>query len=85
MTLLDILEQQLPAPSKPRRVDLVAAYFRARPGQWIDGLVIREFAGGYGGWSARIRQARKLFDMKIVNRVRVIEGGRKVSEYRWVP
>lgn len=68
-----------------RRVDLVAAFFKARPHQWIDGMEIREFAGGYGGWSARIRDARREYGMQIENRVRVFEGGRKVSEYRFVP
>ena len=48
-------------------------------------MEIREFAGGYGGWSARIRDARREYGMQIENRVRVFEGGRKISEYRYVP
>ena len=78
MTQASLLD--LPAPSKPRRVDLVADYFRARPGQWIDGLVFEAFAGRYG-WRSRIADCRREFGMRIDNRVRVLDGGRKVSEY----
>lgn len=79
MTLLDLAEAPL------TRVEQLAAYFRARPGQWIDGERL-EFAGKYA-WRTRVSDCRKPpFNMRIDNRVRRVPGsGRKISEYRYTP
>lgn len=75
----------------------VAAYFRARPGQWIDGLVFEGIGGKYA-WRTRVSECRKL-GMTIDNRQRqrhdlacVSRAGGEcncrpytVSEYRFVP
>ena len=89
-SLLEIADRPDPAPvsrkrTKPRNVDIVADYFRARPNQWLDGFEFREFAGGYGGWSARIREARKRFGMRIDNRQTHRRDGSILSEYMYVP
>jgi hypothetical protein len=69
---------------KKSRTELVADYFLARPGQWIDGMVFEAFAGRYA-WRSRIADARKL-GMNIVNRQRRLPGtGAKVSEYKYIP
>ena len=67
-----------------RRTDLVADYLRHRPGVWVD---YRELAsvGVFGGWRTRISQARLEFGMQIENRVRVLPGGVRISEYMFVP
>ena len=91
MTLLEILERPDPAPvSRKRtrtertRAELVADYFKAHPNEWIDGLVFRGFAGGYGGWSARIREVKKRYGMQIENRQVRRRDGSVLSEYRFV-
>jgi hypothetical protein len=66
--------------------DKLAAYFSARPGQWIDGKELATVAGGYG-WRTRCSDLRKR-GMAIENRVRhfMVNGSRySVSEYRYVP
>lgn len=66
----------------------VAAIFRAKPNQWIDG---HEFAkvGGYAGFTARIRDLRKApYHWTIENEVtRHDFMGRRWTEtkYRYVP
>ena len=88
MTQPSLLEQKPIAQKKKKsRVELVAEYFQARPNLWIDGREIEAFAGHYGGWSARIRDARREFNLAIENRVRWVKGQHghyKVSEYRLV-
>jgi len=82
VTLLDLCD--LPAPSKPRRVDLVAAYFRARPGQWIDGLELAKVGGAYA-WRTRVSECRKFFGMAIENDETRQDDGSVRSLYRFVP
>lgn len=72
-----------------RLIDQVREKFLENPDRWIDG---REFVtlGGFGGWSARIRDLRKpaYGAMTIENRVSKVEvNGQKLTrtEYRWVP
>jgi hypothetical protein len=78
MTLLDLID----APPLSLTAQL-AAYFKARPGQWIDG---RELAAhfGYAGWRTRISNCRQQYGMAIENHV-TVEGRFKVSRYRYVP
>ena len=68
--------------------DKLAAYFKERPNQFIDGLELARVAGSYA-WRSRCSDLRKR-GMVIENRVRWINGVngehmRKVSEYRYVP
>jgi DNA-binding response OmpR family regulator len=61
----------------------VYALLDAHRGQWVDGREIMQ-VGGYAGWSARVRDLRKL-GMSVEQRdYRVERDGRKftVSEYR---
>lgn len=90
----------LPLSAPPAKVTLterLAAYFRARPGQWIDGMALAQIAGSYA-WRSRIADIRRApHSMTIENRqrrVRVLdEGGMvavdvsgfTVSEYRFMP
>ena len=62
----------------------VAAYFKARPGEWIDGRDILEIAGCYG-WRTRISDCRRApYNLRIVNRQRG-QGRYVVSEYQLGP
>lgn len=56
---------------KPSRTQLVAEYFKARPGQWIDGMVFAEFAGQYA-WRSRVSDCRTQLGMNIENRLRTV-------------
>jgi DNA-binding response OmpR family regulator len=61
----------------------VYALLDAHRGQWVDGREIMQ-VGGYAGWSARVRDLRKL-GMSVEQRdYRVERDGRKftVTEYR---
>ena len=60
----------------------VADYFRAHPGEWIDGLALASVGGAYA-WRSRLSDVRRL-GMAIENRQRRV-GRRTVSEYRWLP
>ena len=61
----------------------VAAYFKARPGQWIDGRDILKIAGCYG-WRTRISDCRRPpYSLDIRNRQRRTNGY-IVSEYMLV-
>ena len=64
-------------------VDAVAAYFRAHPGQWIDGRQLADIGGAYA-WRSRVSDARTKLKMHIENRQRTV-GQWTVSEYRYVP
>jgi len=68
---------------KPSYLDTVAAYFRARPYQWIDGLELARIGGAYASRS-RVAEARTQRGMDISNRIRKV-GDRVVSEYRFNP
>lgn len=69
---------------KQSRNEQLAAFFRARPNQWIDGRRL-EFAGSYA-WRTRVSNLRKApFGMVIENRLRATLPGALVSEYRYVP
>ena len=61
----------------------VAALFKSRPGEWIDGMEIAKYGGCYAS-RTRISECRQL-GMTIENRVRTMPAGYKVSEYRYVP
>lgn len=63
--------------------DDVAAYFKARPNTWIDGMAIAQIGGCYAS-RTRISDCRTQLDMTIENRQRR-EGRRVISEYRFVP
>ena len=70
----------------PRRthVERLADYFRARPGQWIDGRELGAVAGAYA-WRSRVSDCRRPpHSLTIENRQRA-QNGAVVSEYRYVP
>ena len=64
--------------------DKVAGLFRASPGTWIDGLTVASRGGAYA-WRTRVSDCRVQLGMVIENRVRALENGSKVSEYRHTP
>jgi hypothetical protein len=64
--------------------DKVAGLFRASPGTWIDGLTVASRGGAYA-WRTRVSDCRVQLGMVIENRVRALENGSKVSEYRYMP
>lgn len=70
------------------RVGRLAAFFRERPGHWVDGRALAPIAGSYA-WRTRISDLRRApFLMTIENRQRTIEtesGPLVISEYRLVP
>jgi DNA-binding response OmpR family regulator len=61
----------------------VYALLDAHRGQWVDGRLISQ-VGGYAGWSARVRDLRKLGYVVEQRDYRVERDGRKftVTEYR---
>lgn len=65
-------------------VERLAAFFRAHPGEWIDGRTIATIAGSYA-WRTRVSDVRRPpFNMSVTNRQRrVTENGKTftVSEY----
>jgi hypothetical protein len=69
------------------RAERLAAFFRERPGCWVDGRALAPVAGSYA-WRTRISDLRRApFLMTIENRQRTIqtEGGAiTISEYRFV-
>lgn len=65
----------------------VAAYFKARPGEWIDGRFLMPVGGAYASRS-RISDCRTTLGMVIENRQRRITTDRgtfTISEYRYCP
>jgi hypothetical protein len=69
--------------------DRLAAFFKARPGEWIDGLQLAEIAGSYA-WRSRVSDVRRgPHGLNIQNRLRRVERSDgthyTVSEYRLVP
>ena len=64
--------------------DKVSGLFRASPGTWIDGLTVASRGGAYA-WRTRVSDCRVQLGMVIENRVRALENGSKVSEYRYMP
>jgi len=61
----------------------VAAYLMARPGQYIDGLVLATVGGVYA-YRTRLSECRTQLGMDIRNRQRKI-GKRTISEYAYFP
>jgi hypothetical protein len=63
----------------------VYALLDAHRGQWVDGREIAQ-VGGYAGWSARVRDLRKLGYVVEQRDYRVERDGRKftVTEYKLV-
>ena len=76
---LDLLDQSL---RKPTQVEALAAFFQARPNQWIPALELMPI-GGWLRWRTSVSDARRLFRMDIKNR-QVYVDGKKYSEYRYV-
>jgi|TARA_R110002020_G_scaffold169824_2_gene359232 hypothetical protein len=72
-------------PNAPRETytDKIAAFFKSRAGEWIDGRELGTIGGVYA-WRTRVAEARRTRGMRIDNRQRK-EGQRTVSEYRYVP
>jgi hypothetical protein len=66
--------------------DKLEAYFKARPNQWVDGMLLGQIAGQYA-WRSRASDLRKR-GLTIENRQRRVrrpDGSHYViSEYRWV-
>lgn len=75
------------APVPQSLTDRLEQFFRARPGEWIDGRQLGTFAGAYA-WRSRVSDVRRR-GLRIDNRVRTLHepDGRawKVSEYRYTP
>lgn len=63
--------------------DAVAGYLMARRNQWVSGLDLAKIGGAYA-WRTRVSNCRTELGMTIENRVRTLESGVKVSEYRLV-
>ena len=53
----------------------LAAFFRAHPSQWIDGMQLAAVAGSYA-WRSRCSDVRVKFGMVIENRQRRVYGHR---------
>ena len=83
-SIFDVPVSEAPPVRKKTRLQLVVEFFEANPNEWIDGMVIRSFAGGYGGWSARIREARDRYGMRIENRQTHRPDGSTLSEYIYI-
>ena len=64
--------------------DRLAAYLRARPGQWLDGLELAREAGAYA-WRTRLSECRTQLGMTVENRERKTPSGVTKSEYRYTP
>ena len=65
--------------------DAVAHYFKAHPGQWIDGLELARYGGAYA-WRTRVSECHTQLGMDIENDVRRVPNThRKVSLYRYRP
>ena len=79
MTLLDLID----APHVSLNAQL-AAFFRERPTQWIDGRELGKVGGCYA-YRTRISNLRRQpFNMTIENRQRKGDGF-TISEYRYQP
>jgi len=69
---------------EPSLCDRLAAYFKARAGQWLDGRDLAMVAGAYA-WRSRVSDLRRApYHLAIENRLRR-EGRYTVSEYRLCP
>jgi hypothetical protein len=64
--------------------DRVAAYFKARPGQWIEWHELAAI-GGAMAWRSRVSDARRQLHMQIDNKVHKLPDGTKVSAYMYRP
>ena len=77
--------------------DRLAAYFKARPGEWVDGMSLARVAGHYA-WRSRVSDLRRApYGLVIENRQRRVHrvivmngedcpaGSYMVSEYRYMP
>ena len=63
--------------------DDLAAYLRARSGEWLDGMELAHVGGCYA-YRTRLSECRTQLGMTIENRQRKV-GDITVSEYRFVP
>ena len=65
--------------------DAVAAFFKAHPNVWIDGLELARYGGAYA-WRTRVSECHRQLGMDIENEVIRMPGSqRKVSRYRYRP
>ncbi len=88
MSLVAEHQVSLPLATRPSMAAKLAAFFEARPGQWINARDL-EFAGRQA-WRTRVSELRhQPFNMDIPNRQRRVMGTDgapyTVSEYRFVP
>jgi hypothetical protein len=71
------------------RLDALASFFKARPGDWIDGRELMSVSGQYA-WRTRVSELRRR-GFRIVNRQRRYADPRTgarvltISEYRYEP
>lgn len=65
------LTPNLPVPKHGTLTGRVFDVLEAKRGQWVDGTALAR-VGGYAGWSARVRDLRKL-GYTVENRVRHVE------------
>jgi hypothetical protein len=87
MTLLDLCD----VPDQPIDTSVftgrVALFFRRHPNEWVPAIAL-EAVGGRQAWRTRVSDCRKVYGMRIDNRVRTVyDAGRqayRLSEYRWV-
>ena len=70
------------------RAGRLAAFFRERPGVWVDGRELEKVGGRYA-WRSRVSDARRLGGMTIRNRQRRVRRDDGsfyiVSEYMFEP
>lgn len=72
------------------RLEALAAFFRARPGVWVDGRELSTLAGTYA-WRSRCSDLRRApYSMAIANRQRRVKRPDDtsfviISEYRYEP
>ena len=63
--------------------DRVAAFLKARPDTWVDGMTLSAIGGQYA-WRSWVSDCRTELGMAIENRKRKV-GARVISEYRYRP
>ena len=64
--------------------DAVAAHFKAHPREWVSAYTLMDL-GGKMAWRSRVSNCRTQLGMVIDNRIRRLDSGEAISEYRFVP
>lgn len=64
--------------------DKIACHFLAHPHEWVSAYVLMDL-GGKMAWRTRLSECRRELRMPIENRVRRLDDGEAVSEYRYAP